>query len=254
MRHRFQSPGAHHPPLGLGHPQLHPVAQRQPAQQALGPLVGDRVPERLVGHRAHRAHVGLVRHGAQGDALGELDRDREEAGVAHHDRLGLLRLEARRHERLVQPRGVVVPAGLPLDAGDLGVRAEVGDRRCDEVADAVRVRPAQVAVGDEAASPGERHQPQRPVHHDREGAGRLGIRAQLLVVGGQEGCGVGHPGHGVVSGRPQATALSRRCPHLGRYDRWGPAISRRRASTSWPTRSCGSGVSVGNWIDPFDVV
>ena len=256
VRHRFEPTGAHHPPVGLGDPELHAVAQREPVQQALGALVGDRVAERLVGHGAHRAHVGLVGDGAQGDPVGQVDVDREEARLAQHDRLRLLRLEPGGDEGLVQPGCVVVAAGLPLHAGDLGVRGEVGDRRRDELADAVLVRPAEVAVGDEAAPAGEGHQPQRPVLGDRQRTGRLGIGAQLFVVGGQEGCGVGHlvtvscPGSGATAFRsgactPRAPLV--RAPGSGRdlaasrgpppaARRAGAAAARRSGTGSTPSR------------------
>ena len=44
-----------------------------------------------------------------------------------------------------------------------------------------------------SAAAGEGDQPQRAVPGDRERAGRLGVGAQLCVVGGQQGGGVGHP-------------------------------------------------------------
>ena len=242
----------------LGDPQLHAVAQGQPVQQALGALVRDRVAERLVGHRAHRAHVGLVGDGAQGDPLGQVDVDRQQPRLAQHDRLRLLRLEAGRDEGLVQPRRVVVAAGLPLHPGHLGVRGEVGDRGGDEVADAGLVRPVEVAVGDEAAAPGEGHQPQRAVLGDRERAGRLGVGAQLLVVGGQEGCGVGHVvtvsclGLGGNPFRPSSAGTRRArasaCPLDNRRALLRPRDLPRRASTSRAT-SCVGQRLVGGELD-----
>ncbi len=268
VRHRFQPPGAHHGAVRLGDPELHAVAQGQSVQQALGALVRDRVAERLVGHRAHRAHVGLVRDGAQGDPLGQVDVDRQQPRLAQHDRLRLLRLEAGRDQGLVQPRRVVVAARLPLHPGHLGVRGEVGDRGGDEVADAGLVRPVEVAVGDEAAAPGEGHQPERAVLGDRERAGRLGVGAQLFVVGGQEGCGVGHVVTVSCLGSG-ATHFGRRVQETRRARARHPrrvASSRQRAPLLLAARSpaavprpaarraaSGNGSSVGNWIEPFAV-
>ena len=78
--------------------------------------------------------VVLVGDLAHDDAVGQLDVDGEQLGLADHDRLGLVGDEAVGDEGLVQAGGVVVAAGLPLDPADLGHGRVVGQGLLDQPA------------------------------------------------------------------------------------------------------------------------
>jgi predicted RNA polymerase sigma factor len=186
-RHRVDPPGADHHPVRLGHPQLELVSAGQPPQRALQHVVAAVVvAEHLVLHGDHRPDVGFLGDLAERHPVRQRNVDRQRGRVADHDRLGLVGGEPVREQRVVQPRGVVVPARLPLDPGDLGVGLEVRDRRADHPPDLVGVGPAEVGVGDEPAPAAERHQPQRALPGHRQRARGLGVGAELAVVGRQQ--------------------------------------------------------------------
>jgi hypothetical protein len=101
----------------------------------------------------------------------------------------------------------------------------VGDDRLDHLIDRVGIRAAEVLVGDEAASTGEGRQPQRTHHGHREGAGRLRVGPQLLVVRREEAISIAHGGHDAGSASPPQS--DSRCPALDLVASRGPGRSVR---------------------------
>ena len=83
--------------------------------------------------RTSRRTSRLVGDLADDHAVGQVDVDGEQLGLADHDRLGLVGGEAVGDEGVVQTRGVVVAAGLPLDPGDLGHRLVVREGLLDQL-------------------------------------------------------------------------------------------------------------------------
>ena len=192
----LESAGADDAAVVLGDPHLHVVPRPQPVQDLHDHLLGlvGVVPEHLGLHGAHRSHVVLVGDPAHHHPVGQLHVDGEQPRLADHDRLRLVGHEPVGHQGLVQAGCVVVPAGLPLDADDVGVGPVVGQGLLHEPVDRLPGGRAavdvEVLVGDEAAAaeeggehewpePFERGSPTGPrspggAARRRHGAGRRG--------------------------------------------------------------------------------
>lgn len=86
----------------------------------------------------------------------------------------------------MQPRGLIVSAGLPVHPGDRWISAVVIEASPEKLLYAVGVGTPEITVGAESPAAGVAHQPQRTTRLDRECAGCIHAGAQLIIVARQQ--------------------------------------------------------------------
>ena len=134
-----------------------------------------RLLERCGLHRAHGAYVGIAGDPSQLHA-GRRGGIHQCLRLADHDRLWFVWRKPVVHQRIVQAWRTVMAAGFPLDPGNAGVPAVVGQGLRDPAVDRRDICSGQIPVGDEASSAGERDQPQRAKAGNRSA---LGVSASV---------------------------------------------------------------------------
>jgi len=123
---------------------------------------------------------------------GERHLDIEEPRLPDHDRLGLVRGEAVADQRVMQPRGPIVAAGLPLHPGDRRLPGEMGRHLLHPPEITRASAPSRSRYVTKPRPPGNVTRRSGPSRTTADRAGRLGVGAQLRVVRRQILLGINH--------------------------------------------------------------